>query len=296
MRATSRTRTSLALAATALIGLAACGGDDDDGDAKEGPVELQSAGAEAGRIELPGSAEVGQTGSASVLVDLTLAISGAGIDQEVPVGIRFDYDSEIVEADADGYVAESVVTGSDVIEAPKGTDPDELGIEDLVGVRFRQAFGADGTGGDLELVNDAELSDDQRAAFDDFGGDLESTSFEYPAEPVGVGATWTSVKEVASEGFDVEVTYHYELTAIDGDEYAIDISYDEDIDQHVDADGVDADVTGTLVGGGTSTGSVSNPLATAASITQDFDVDFDSDDQSMTMVMKVAVQVAPQVS
>jgi len=85
-------------------------------------------------------------------------------------------------------------------------------------------------------------------------------------------------------------------SSIDGDEYAIDISYDEDIDQHVDADGVDADVTGTLVGGGTSTGSVSNPLATAASITQDFDVDFDSDDQSMTMVMKVAVQVAPQVS
>ena len=296
MPAGSRTRTSLALATVALLGLAACGGDDDDADTSDGAVEVQSTGDESGRIQLPGTAEVGQTGSASVMVDLSLKLSGAGVDQEVPVTLRIDYDSEVVEADDDGYTTESEITGSEVLAAPDGADADDLGIEDLVGVKFREGFTADGTGGDLELVNDDELTDAQRSAFDDFSGDLETTSFDYPNEPVGVGATWTSVTGVESEGFDVDVTYHYELTAIDGDEYAIDISYDEDIDQHVDADGVDADVKGTLNGGGTSTGSVSNPLATAASITQDFDVSFDSDDQSMTMVMKVAVQVAPQAS
>ena len=59
MRAISHSRTSLVLATTALIALAACG-EGDDADTTDGPVELQSAGDEAERIQLPGSAGAGR--------------------------------------------------------------------------------------------------------------------------------------------------------------------------------------------------------------------------------------------
>ena len=55
MRAPSRARTTLVLATTAVIGLAACGGDDD-AETTNGPVEIESAGDESGRIQLPGTA------------------------------------------------------------------------------------------------------------------------------------------------------------------------------------------------------------------------------------------------
>jgi len=101
-----RARTALVLATTALIGLAACGGDDE-ATTSDGPVEVQSAGDESGRIQLPGSAEVGQAGSTSVMVDLSVKISGRGIDQEVPVTQDFDVD---VEGDDQSMTMEMAVT------------------------------------------------------------------------------------------------------------------------------------------------------------------------------------------
>ena len=196
------------------VGLAACGGGGDSGgaDATGRPVEVQSAGAESGRIQLPGTAGVGQTGSASVLVDISLQVSGIGMDEALPVSLRIDYDSEIVEADDEGYVSESVVTASEVLEAPDGADQDDLGIEDLVGVQVpggvRPRRDRRGTS---SCFDEDDLTDARHAAFDDFGGDLETTWFDYPSEPVGEGATWTAVTEIESEGLEVAVTYHYEL-------------------------------------------------------------------------------------
>jgi hypothetical protein len=283
-------RAPIAALAIGTFGLVACGGDDDL-DVAAGPVELEDAGAEGGRIELPGAAEVGQTGSSSATVDITLGIDGAGVDQDVPVTLRLDYDSEVVEADAGGYVVENEFTGAEVIDGPD--DADLRAVQDLVGVRYRETFNPDGTSDDSELVDEDGLTAAQRSAYEEFGSQVESTAFDYPDEAVGLGATWTSVSTIQQQGFDLDVTYQYELTALDGDDYTIAISYDEEIDDSLSVDGTDADVTGRLRGGGTSSGTVGNPLAVATSIEQNLDMDIDADGDTVSMTMDIIVAVAP---
>jgi len=284
----------LALGSLTFAG-AACGGDDDDdADVTAGPVEVQDAGAEGGRAQLPGAAAVGQTGSSSATVGIVLSVDGSGVDQDVPVTLRLDYDAEVVEADAGGYTVENTFTGAEVLDGPDGADLSA--VEDLVGVRYRETFNPDGTSGDNELVDEGSLTDAQREAYEQFGSQVETASFDYPDEPVGVGATWTSVSTIAQQGFDLAVTYHYELTALEGDDYTIEISYDEDIDDTVTSDGVEADVTGTLQGGGTTVGRVGEPLAVDTSIEQHLDMDVDADGESISMTMDVTVAVAPSAS
>jgi hypothetical protein len=154
----------------------------------------------------------------------------------------------------------------------------------------------DGTSDDTELVDEGSLTDAQREAYEQFGSQVESTAFDYPDEPIGVGATWTSVSTVQQQGFDLAVTYHYELTALEGDAYTIEISYDEDIDDTVSSDGVQADVTGTLRGGGTTAGTIGNPLAVETSIEQNLEMDVEADGDSLAMSMDVTVAVAPVAS
>jgi hypothetical protein len=295
----SRSRTFRApLAALAIGSLAlvatACGDDDASVDVTPGAVELGSAGSESGRVELPGAAEVGQTGSSSATVAIALRIEGGGLDEEVPVTLRLDYDAEVIEADTAGYVVENEFTGAEILDGPDGADFSTL--EDLVGVRYRETFNPDGTSDDTELVDEGDLTDAQREAYEQFGSQVESTTFDYPDEPVGVGATWTSVSNVQQQGFDLDVTYHYELTALEGDRYTIEISYDEDIDDTFSADGTEADVTGTLTGGGSTTGTIGNPLAVETSLEQDLDMRVEADGESLDMAMQITVAVEPRAA
>jgi len=282
---------ALALTFGALsLSLASCG-DDEGAEVTPGPVAVEDAGAEDGRVELPGSAEVGQTGSSAATIDMRLGIEGGGGAEEVPVSVRLDYDAEVVEADTAGYVVENTFTGAEVLDAPAGADFSVL--EDLVGVRYRELFNPDGTSDDTELVDEDQLTSAQREAYEQFGSQVESTAFDFPDEPVGVGARWTSVSTVEQQGFDLTVTYHYELTALEGDRYTVEISYDEDIDDTFSVEGQDADVTGSLEGGGTTTGIVGNPLAFETSLEQDLEMDIEADGQSLSMTMSVAVTVEP---
>jgi hypothetical protein len=283
-------RAPVALLALGSFALTACGGDDD-AEVTAGPVELEDAGQEGGRVQLPGAAEVGQTGSSSATVDITLGIEGAGVDEDIPVTLRLDYDSEVVEADASGYVVDSEFTGAEVLDGP--SDADFSAVSDLVGVRYRETFDPDGTSNETELLDEDGLTEAQRSAYEEFGSQVESTAFDYPAEAVGVGATWTAVSTIEQQGFDLAVTYHYELTALDGDDYTIAISYDEDIDDTFSVDGTDADVTGRLSGGGSTSGTIGNPLALDTSIEQNLDMEIDADGSTVSMTMDITVAVAP---
>jgi hypothetical protein len=283
-------RAPLAVLAAGSLAFAACGGDDD-ADVTAGPAEVSDAGATEGRIQLPGTTEVGHTASASAQVDILLAIDGSGVNEEIPVSLRLDYDAEVVEADAEGYVVENEFTAAEVLDAPDGADLSS--VEDLVGVRYRETFNADGTSDETELVDEENLTAAQQDAYEEFGSQVESTAFDYPDEPVGLGATWSAVTTIEQQGFDLAVTYHYELTALDGDDYTITISYDEEIDDSVSVDGTDADLRGRLSGGGEASGTVGNPLAQAVTIGQDLDMDIDADGQSVSMALQVTVGVTP---
>jgi hypothetical protein len=284
----TRTPARRALAAltalTALTALAACGGDDDV-EVRDGGVTLDDAGAEAGRVQLPGPAVVGASGSASAAVAIAVSVDG----QEIPVELRLDFDGEVVEADDTGYTLETTFTGGEVIDAPAGAEADLATVTDIVGVTYRQRYDADGSAQDAVLVDPDALTAAQRSAYDEFGSQLDSAAFDFPDEPVGEGATWRSVSEVSSQGLEVAVTYQYELQALSGDEYTIAISYDEDIDTEVQG----ADVTGSLRGGGTTTATIGNPMSQATSMEQDFDVSFDQDGSTTDLTMRIGIDVTP---
>jgi hypothetical protein len=52
-------------------------------------------------------------------------------------------------------------------------------------------------------------------------------------------------------------------------------------------------VTGHLSGGGSTSGTVGNPLAMDTSIEQDLDMDIDADGSTVSMTMDITVTVAP---
>jgi Family of unknown function (DUF6263) len=252
-------------------------------------VEVLDPGSESGRIELPGTAEVGQSGTGSATISIDLAMEGPGVSQEVPLSLRIDTDAEVVDVTDSGYVAGTTIRKAKLLDAPADLDP--ASIEAIAGVTYRQEFAADGTPGEIEVTNADELSNQQLQAFDEFASQLNTAALAYPPEPVGVGARWKSTQPVQGEGFDVDITYEYELTAIEGDTYTVEIHYDQDIDDDIQQGGQSAHLAGTVTGGGTTSGSVANPLLVNTSIDQNFDVDIESDGDQIAMTMDVSVEL-----
>lgn len=282
--------TALGVIATVGLVVAACGDDDEQTTTTIEGVELNEPGSEDGRRQLPGTGEVGQRAAGTIDIDTTVALDGGGTNEDVAIGVRLAYDAEIVEAEESGaYVSELTITDASIDGADSGEV--DLDVASLVGVTLRQRFAADGTGGDVELANEPELTEAQRTAFDAFAGELTASTVAYPAEPVGVGATWRTTVRVEREGFELPINYDYELVELEGDEYTIEVRYDQDIDDEIEADGQSAAVSGTLSGGGTVNGSASNPLLTTSSLTQDLDMTIDADGQSLDMGMDIRVEI-----
>ena len=92
-------------------------------------------------------------------------------------------------------------------------------------------------------------------------------SVGFPAEPVTVGAAWTSQGTVGSHGSVIPVTYQCRLTALDASTYTMEVSYTQAFSQPSDAGAIEA----TIAGWGTIVGSVSNPLVVSATLSQTID-------------------------
>ena len=173
-------------------------------------------------------------------------------------------------------------------KGPKGST--SSAFEGIVGVRYRQSFGADGTAGEIELVNEDELTPEQIAAFEQFGSSINSAAaLAFPGEPVGEGAQWVSTTEIASQGIEVEVDYEYELVELDGSDYVLDITYEEELDTEIDQGGQTGELTGTVNGTGSVRGSADNPLLTNTELNQGFDFSVEADGQTVDVQMNIEV-------
>jgi hypothetical protein len=71
------------------------------------------------------------------------------------------------------------------------------------------------------------------------------------------------------------------------------VTYRTEIDDTMDVNGNQSDVTGSLRGGGTVSGSVVNPLAMATSMTQEMDMEVDSGGERLEMRLDIGIEVAP---
>jgi hypothetical protein len=265
------------------------GDTSEDSAPASGNLELIDAGSEDGRIQLPGTASVGDTGSGSATVNVDVT----GFGEDVSLGVVMRYDAEIVEADDDGYVSETTITEAEVLDAP--ADADLSTFEGIVGVTFNQSFSNDGRPGEIMLANEDELTDEQIEAFEQFGSSINSAAaLAFPTEPVGVGARWTSTTSIESQGIEFAVDYQYELTEVNGSDYVLALTYDEDLDTEVEQGGQTAQLTGTITGTGSVDGSTEDLLSNSTELVQDLDFTIDAGSESLDVQVNVEVLLENQ--
>ncbi len=195
---------------------------------------------------------------------------------------QLDLTSTVTEVDdGGGSVVISTIEDAEWLEQPEGVD-DAL-LTDMIGLTYSESYDAAGLAGSRELVNDEELSDDQRQAFEDMLEQSQSVAFEFPEAPVAVGATWTSDTTISSNGLEFPTTYHFELVALDDESFVIDVTYDSPVDTDVDG----MNITGRISGSGSITGAVDNPLELAYQIEQDANISAEDEGDSIDMQMTI---------
>jgi hypothetical protein len=280
----------LLLGATAV----ACGGDDDQTTTTVRGVVVEDAGAADGRARL-GVAHTGDTASTSTTFTVGISIALPGDDaQDVGLTMSLDATSTVTEVAPDGgYTTRQTLERIVVEDAPEGVDLDEL--EDqytaLQGAVLEQTFDANGVAAESQILDAESLPKAARTAAEDIEESASTATIFFPTEEVGVGARWTATQTTSKQGFDLTVTYEYELTALDGDRYEVTVAYDDDVDQRVDRDGTTFDVTGNISGGGTASGSVANPLAVSTTVDQTLRLDLENDGDSAEMEATYHVEV-----
>ncbi len=280
----------LVLGATAV----ACGGDDDETTTTVEGIAVDDAGAADGRVRL-GVADVGETATTSTrfTVGISIALPGESA-QELELGISVDATSTVSAVAPDGgYTVEQTIEGITIEDAPAGVDLDDLEEQysALQGAVLEQTFDANGVAGEAHIVDEESLPEEAREAAQDIEESSSTATIFFPTEEVGVGARWTATQTTSKQGFDLTVTYRYELTALEGDDYEIVITYDDDIDQEATQDGTTFDVTGSISGGGTATGSVANPIDVSATVDQTLDMDLENDGDTAELEATYHVEV-----
>lgn len=257
-----------------MCGLAAAGiAAGTAGAASEPPTSQASSAAAAGdEIQFPIAYEVGQT--ATQTGRFTTEIGGSMLGGGEPVTVDFELamTTEVVEVNDDGGgTLQLTFDSTEVVDASAGIDLSPL--EELVGVSYSQEFEADGELGDIELVDEDQLTDAQRDAFDEFGSQAQAAAITFPEEAVSVGATWSDETEIESEGVEIPMTFEYELVALDAETYTLEMTASSDFSDEIDGTDVDGEVLAT----GTVVGRRDNPLA--ISVTQSQEITMAADGQ-----------------
>lgn len=260
-----RVATGTAAAGLALVGLAAA----PAAASSEPPADGADATAapSTDEIQFPIAYEVGQ--SAVQRGTFTTEMGGSALGgRSISLAFSMDMSSTVTEVDDDGGgVMEITFDGVELIDAPAGAELDT--IEHLVGLTYIQEFEADGELGDLELVDEDELTPEQLAAADQFGSQVQSAAVVYPEEAVTVGSSWTDETEIEAEGVTVPITFEYELVALDAETYTLEMTAESTFSDRLQG----TDVDGEILASGTVVGSRTNALAVSVEMAQDMSME-----------------------
>jgi len=242
--------------ATPVVALVMVTGAIADGHASTSALSTsRTAPGPSGAVEpirLPGPAAVGQTARTETAIQTT--IDGG------PVSLLLATSSAITAVNGDGsYVARSVIDSVAVTNAPASADISTWGFGRLEGVAFDQAYASTGT----PLAGGSRSIDAQSLVLDS----VAMASVGFPAQPVGVGDSWTVAGQIGSEGVSFTVTYQCRLVTVVGDTYTVDVAYAETFRAEIDG-GV---AEGTIAGTGTLSGLLDNPLAVWGQLNQTID-------------------------
>jgi hypothetical protein len=229
---------------------------DDTGGAA---VQLVSPGDPATAVQLPGVSAVGQAAHSTMVMNVSVVVTGGAADNDVSVGLKLELSQEVVEVAADGsYLVLATIDSAEVTDLPAGADAAAVPCIGVTGLQISQSYSASGQLLTQALAADAPTDAEQRCA----AQLTQSTSqvvIAFPAEPIGIGATWSVTADVVSQGVAVPVTYHYTLANVADGRYEADITFSSSFT-------LSEGGSGTMAGTGSLSGAIDNPLNQSASL------------------------------
>ena len=295
--ASRRARLTALAAATALAMVAAaCGGDDEPAAAAR--VELISAGAVDGRVDLTPDPPLGSEHTVRTVAQRTVGFAGdqAPFDIEAP---RAETTSrlEIIHRPLDGgFSAAGTVIDAQSLDSGE-LDAHNLirfnrGIDAIPGAHVSASVDANGIVERSRLDLPDGLSPVVIGAVLDLGTFAEIAVVPVPVGDVGVGAIWVDTVVDSFRSLDTVTTTTYELTALDGDRYSLDVTYEQVFDGTTTEAGLDLTYSGTVTGGGTVEGDVSRPTPIARHLAADGTVSVSDGAETVEMLIDLFVDVS----
>lgn len=262
------------------VGLYNAGGDDDEDDG-EGTTD-----GDGDRIMLPVSYEVGQSSSTTAEMTIGFDVDAGSVNQDVELIMEMRMSEEVTDVSADGVATvETSIDAIDLVDGPAEVSEADFGAEfdGVLGEVVVLEYSESGMQiGEPKLKSGGSLPDEFADYFDDAVG-----MGAFPSEPIGVGARWSSIDEIESEGITVEGETIYELVELTEDGYVIALTQDIPVDEDVDGVSLDGSFSAT----GEIRGNRSNPLQVEMTYEQAGSFDLSGDGQSGSMSSTVAVDL-----
>jgi hypothetical protein len=242
-----------------IVGVVSGSGTPAHAGGTSSPATEAEAPAAAAAVQLPAPPVVGQPVEVAAQVGHTTA--------EGRFEVSVSMSTAVTAVNGDGsYTTRSTIGTVDV---HVGAEIAGDGVNALGTRSFEQSFTATGAAipDASTLIDAASMTPEQQESGQALVDAVSMISVGFPAEPVAVGAFWTSAGSVGRQGTAIPVTYQCRLTALDASTYTMEVSYAESFSEPSDAGTVEA----TMAGWGTIRGSVSDPLVISATLNQAVD-------------------------
>lgn len=289
-----RTLAAAAAAALALVALAACNDDDSKsaGDSSSASSDASSSATSSAATDSSTPTDAGTSAPAGApqvtvldagsdpkeqllldvpegqvetsTLDMKIGTSLGGGTVEIPITATYvttveDVTDDQIKASFQFEDIEAHLPASAGADAQDQIDQAFKSIEGLSGTIELTPTGAV-TSTDFHLPPNAppELS----STIDQLAGQTSQVAVPFPPDPVGQGAKWQVETQLGVSGVDTDQTATYTLDSIDGDDYAISVR----IDQQLEGSSGGADVKGTNSISGSYEGTLTSFAATSGSL------------------------------
>lgn len=226
--------------ATATLVIAGCG--DDEGIAAPPPGEVRVVADPASDTEtsrLTPTYRRGQQSTTSLQMSMGFDLAGQSANADVNMKMR----QRVVRAVHGEATIEARIDSVDVSSASSTEVEDAL--DDLVGKTVIATYDQRGLQvGSTELKGGGTVPEELEEALNTTG------TLAFPEESVGVGSKWVIGAEKEIAGTTIRVGTEYELTELTGDQYTLSVRQDQPLDGEVDGAEYDGNIVadGTIHG------------------------------------------------
>ncbi|MEA2828021.1 MAG: hypothetical protein QOG43_2460 [Actinomycetota bacterium] len=166
-------------------------------------------------------------------IGLEMTIDGETVPTGALPATSLVLDEVIDKVDADGTAHYSVTFEKVTVVGGAGTDPEvvsqtQAGLSELEGLTGTGTFAPHGGGQTLSYDTASITNPTLRSTIASISSQVGNLSAPFPAEPVGVGARWSTTSTATINGITMNTTTQYTLRSRTGDRYELDFSQTAD--------------------------------------------------------------------